>query len=348
MEIRQLETRADRVKFCKFRTALYAGDECYACTDKFILKDVLYDGTQFARSCRKLPLQVTEGDKVLAQTILIKNDRLPYVQMAFFDALPDCKPAAELLKDKARAWCRQLGAKGAIAGLNAHLSYGVGIFTDGFGSKASFDSPYNKDYYAAYFADCAADGLTVYRGRIDEAEQHFPAIKTDKVRVRYCRMDKFKEETELMRSLCEQTIAQTYLYSPTRPLHFYELLKALKPFLRPQNLLFAEDAQGKTTGFLFWHPDFNQMLEGGKDYSICGIALRWLLHRGDIDTAKVNALGSLSYAATYALTDTFRKLVRDRYTYVETSFVWDNNLRSSLLMKRLFSHGAKKYEVYHL
>ena len=118
--------------------------------------------------------------------------------------------------------------------------------------------------------------------------------------------------------------------------------------LRPQNLQVAEDAQGKTTCFLFCHPDFNQMLEGGKDYSICGIALRWLLHRGDIDTAKVNALGSLSYAATYALTDTFRKLVRDRYTYVETSFVWDNNLRSSLLMKRLFSHGAKKYEVYHL
>lgn len=348
MEIRQLETRADRAKFCKFRAELYAGDECYVCTDKFVLYDVLYDGTAFARSCKKLPLQVTEGGKVLAQAILIKSDNLPYVQLAFFDALPGCQPAAELLKDRARQWCRQLGAKGAIAGLNAHLSYSVGILADGFDYKASFDSPYNKDYYAAYFADCAADGLTVYRGRIDETERHFPAVKTDRVRVRYCRMDRFAEETELMRRLCEQTIAHTHLYSPTRPRHFYELLRALKPFLRPHNLLFAEDAQGRAVGFLLWHPDFNQMLKGGKNYTICGIALRWLLHRGDIDTAKVNALGSLSYAATYALIDAFRRLVRGKYDYVETSFVWDNNVRSSLLMKRLFSRGVKKYEVYYL
>ena len=348
MELKKIQTNAEKKRFVCFHTELYANDPNYVCTDKFVLKSVLYDETDLIKKCRKIILQATEGDRILAQAILIYNSAFPYVQVSFFDAVQDNKAAVDLILSKAREYKNNLNAKGIIIGLNAHLSYGVGILTEGFERKISFDSQYNKSYYKEYFSEYRQSGLSVYRGPMKAVVQNFPCLKTDKVKVRYCRTDKFREETELMRMLCEKTIANTHLYYPTEPLHFYQLLKALKPFLKPENLLFAEDKGGNDVGFLFWHPDFNQMLRGGKDHSMAGIAFNWLFKRKKIDTVIVNALGSLSNAATFSLVDAFRRLVDEKYSFVETSFVWDNNVRSSLLMKKLFGKYDRKYEVYCL
>ena len=151
-----------------------------------------------------------------------------------------------------------------------------------------------------------------------------------------------------MRTLCEKTIAKTHLYFSTKPLHFYQLLKDMKPFLRSENLLFAEDGQGRDVGFLFWHPDFNCLLDAGREYSVAAIAARRFLYAKRMDTVKVNALGTLSNAATFALIDAFRRYVQGKYTFVETNFVWDDNIRSSLLMKKILGAPHRKYEVYYL
>lgn len=348
MVLREIYTKTGKKEFIDFRTKIYAKDPYYVCTDKFILKSVLFDETDFIRKCRKKIVQAVENNTILAQAILIYNSAFPYVQVSFFDAMQNNKIAVELILSKARECKQEVNAKGIIIGLNAHLSYGVGILAEGFQRKISFDSQYNKSYYNEYFTKYQQSSLSVYRGSMKAVLQNFPKLETDKVNVRYCRLNKFCEEMELMRRLCEKTIAKTHLYFPTEPLHFYQLIKTLKPFLKPENLLFAEDKKGNTVGFLFWHPDFNQMLKGGKDYCMAGIAFNWFFNQKKIDTVKVNALGSLSNAATFLLINAFRQLVATKYSFVETSFVWDNNVQSSLLMKKLFGKYDRKYEVYYL
>lgn len=348
MKLIEINSRRGIKKFLSFRSNLYKGDINYVCTEKFVLKMVLSGGTDFIKSCKKLPLQVVDNNKVLAQAILIHNVALPYIQVAFFDALPDCEAAVGMILSKADELKRKVNAKGIIVGLNAHISYGVGILTDGFNKKNSFDSQYNKSYYGAYFKGYPGDSLSTYKGGVESLRPNFPRLKTDRVKVRLCKLNKFREEMELLRSLCEKTIAKTHLYFPTQPLHFYQLIKTLKPFLRPENLLFAEDAEGNVTGFMFWYPDFNQVLKGGREYSLLSIGLSYLLKGKKIDTVKINALGSCSYAATFALIDTFRQFVENKYSFVETSFIWDNNIKSSLLMKKFFETYDRKYEVYYI
>ena len=347
MEIRRLSTRAQKKGFLSFRSALYQGDAGYVCTDKFVLTDVLFARTEFARDCRVLPLQVREGEKVLAQAMLLQHPALPYLQLSFFDALPDSAGAVQLLVQCARRAAHDWGARGIVAGLNGHLSYGVGILSDGF-EKISFDSLYNKSYYREYFAGYPKDTLSTYRAPLLQAIGNFPQWDVAKIKVRTSNFRTFRAEMERMRALCEKTIAKTHLYFPTKPLHFYQLLKDLKPFLRPENLLFAEDGQGRDVGFLFWHPDFNCLLDAGREYSIAAIAARRLLYAKRMDTVKVNALGTLSNAATFALIDAFRRYVEGKYTFVETNFIWDNNIRSSLLMKKILGAPHRKYEVYYL
>ena len=71
-----------------------------------------------------------------------------------------------------------------------------------------------------------------------------------------------------------------------------------------------------------------------------------LLTRKKINTVKLNAIGSLSVRATAALIVEFERLLGDRYTYVETNFVWDNNLPSTHINRRFFAEPHRKYEVY--
>ena len=335
-------------RYLAFRAALYRGDPCYVSTSRFVLESVLCRTTDFIKSSTTLPLLVTENGEPAAEAILIHHPALPYVQVSFFEALPGRAAAVACLLDRAREMQKECDAQGVIVGLNAHISYGVGILTGGFTQKISFDSLYNKPYYSDYFRGLRAMSLSTYRGPTEQVARNLPKLTTPGIRVRPCDKRHFSEEAERMRVLCDRTIGNTYLYFPTERLHFYQLMKDLLPFLRPEHLLFAENAAHDPLGFLFWHPDFNQMLTGGKEYGMTGIAAAWLRRRRRIDTVKINAIGTLSQHATYALIRAFYNCIQNRYRFVETNFVWDCNRPSTLLNRRLFGEHDRTYEVYLL
>ncbi len=347
MQLHVLNAKKEKAEFLKFHAALYKGDPSYVCMENFVLQDVLFQQTDFAKTCVVQPVAVKSDGKILAQAILIYASKLPLIQVGFFDALRNQKGAVALILSQARALKAQYGAKGIVVGLNGHISYGVGILTEGFAHKNSFDSIYNKDYYADYFALGRRQGLSTYKAAICDALPRFPKIDASGVRIRKCNLKSYKREMETMRALCEQTIAKTDLYFPTDEGHFYQLTSALQPFLRAENLLFAEDAKGNPIGFLFYHPDFNQTLKGGKEYSLLGMVFAMLTQKKQIDTVKINAIGSLSPRATNALLQEFCALNKDKYDFLETTFIWDNNLQSSLLAKRVLGDAHRKYEVYY-
>ena len=115
-----------------------------------------------------------------------------------------------------------------------------------------------------------------------------------------------------------------------------------------ENLLFAVDEKGEDVGFLFWHPDFNQMLKGGEKLSTLKIIFGYLFHRKKIDTVKLNAIGALKPRVTKELIVAFNRITGRKYKYAETNFVWDNNVRSTHLNQRFFGQAHRKYEVYFL
>ncbi len=348
MKIIEVITKKDKNKFIKFRQNLYHNDLNYVCTDNFVLKDILFTETKFAKSCVIKPIIVLDNQKIVAQAILIYTNLLNKVQISFFDALENQFSAVELIKEAAINLNQQVAGKGIIIGLNGHISYGVGILTSGFEYKNSFDSIYNKCYYKKYFNNLRSESLSTYKQKFYQASALFSTIDLKGIKIRKCSLKNFAQEMALLRTLCEKTIAKTNLYFPTDEGHFFELTRDLKPFLKSENLLFAENQKGETIGFLFSHPDFNQMLKGGRDYSLLGIGIAFIFNKNKIDTMKINAIGTLNVRATAALLNAFNEIFSKKYQYLETNFIWDNNNKSAAIARKFLGSPHRKYEVYYL
>lgn len=341
--------------YLDFRRRLYAGDPGYSSTLEFGVESVLNRSTAFIRSCHLRPLLASRDGEVVAQCILVHDPALPMLQVGFFEALPDQGDAVERLLDTARAEARRRGLDRIVIGLNAHLSIGVGILVDGF-QRASFDSTWNKPYYADYFAGLRRIGLTAYCGSVQDVVVRLgPASRgpvphgiTDAVSVRPLDLHAWEKELETFRTLCDATLGTTRFYAPTRPGHFTDLLNDLKPFLRPENLLFATIG-GREVGFCFWHPDYNEILPTGRRVSMPGIAWRFALRRSGIRTVILNALGVLPEyrgVATAALLTRMTHEVEGGFNRYETSFVWDGNYASIGVGRYLDSKELRQYAVW--
>ena len=242
-----------------------------------------------------------------------------------------------------------------MAGLNGHLAYGVGFLADTIDEPCPFDSAYTPDYYLAYWSRHAqaVHTLSSYRFDLSRVRLPDPALRRAHARIRLRTMDmaRFRQEAVLLGELSNRYLADTYLYFERKPHDMYRLLKPLRPLLAPENLVFACRG-GKEIGFLFWHPDFNEVVPGGRRNSTLGTGIRCLVGKHRIRNAKLNAVGvDPRYQGSSAVVGLLGELVRScagRYESVETNFVWDSNRQSSLLNRRFPHEEARHYRTFEL
>jgi len=338
-------TKKLKKQFILFKRELYLGDKNYVSTAEFVLEDILYNKTKFAKSCKIYPFFIYQNNTLVLEACIILHSQADFLQLGFFEAKENCQEAVDYMLNAVKKFAVDKGVKKIVIGINGHLSYGVGILVDGFNFKNSFDSEYNKQYYKEYFCKLKKEKLVTFYEKLENLDDNRLKMPNDII-IRHCDLKNYYAEMELMRELCEKTIAKTFLYFPTQKGHFYELTKDLKIFLKPENLFFAQDRSGNYTGFIFWHPDFNQMIKGGKTNSLLQIFFGYLFKGKKINVAKLNAIGSLNYKSTIALLYHLNTLIRGKYDYLETTFVWENNVKSYTLNKKFFKKEHRRYEVY--
>ncbi len=341
--------------FVDFVYRVYAGQACYKDTLMPVLKVFLHQGDTFTAQSFVRPIQVSVEGEVSAQCVLVHHPKLPMLQVAFFEALPGRPHAVERLVEEARAEARRRGLSRIVAGLNGHLAYGVGFLADAFDVPCSFDSIYTPEYYLTYWsahAD-AVHTLTTYRFTIAEVTLPEPVLRRAAAQFQYRRMDKrrFEQEMILFGELANRCLAQTYLYFERDPHALYQLLRPMRPLLESQHLIFA-CRDGREVGFLFWHPDFNEVVPGGRRNSDLATGIRCLLGRKRIRSAKLNAAGvEPRYQGSSVAAGLVGELLRScagRYESVETNFVWDCNRRSKLLNTHFPHREARHYRTFEL
>jgi len=92
------------------------------------------------------------------------------------------------------------------------------------------------------------------------------------------------------------------------------------------------------------------VLRAGRQYSLPGIGWQFLTGQKRIDTVKINAICVLPEyqgTATVKLLDRMAQYIGNRFRFYETTFVWDNNEKSSRLNRHFAQSGYRKYAVYY-
>jgi hypothetical protein len=355
ISLTDVTTRRQKRSFVDFIYRVYAGQPCYKDTLMPVVKLFLHEGDTFTSESFVRPVQVASRGEIAAQCMLVHHPRLPMLQVAFFEALPERAEAVERLVDEARAEARRRGLRKIVAGLNGHLAYGVGFLADAFDVPCPFDSLYTPDYYLPYWSTHAdaVHTLSTYRFVVAEAPLPDAVLRRASERFHYRRMDtsRFREEMILLGELSNRFLDETYLYFERDPYAMYQLLRPIRPLLRSEHLVFA-CRDGREIGFLFWHPDFNEVMPGGTRNSALATGIRCLMGRRRIRTAKLNAVGiDRRYRGSPVAAGLLHELVRScagQYDTVETNFVWDSNRRSTLLNTHFPHREARHYKTFEL
>ena len=290
--------------------------------------------------------------------MLVHHPKLKMLQVAYFDALPDWPEAVERIVEEARAEARRRGLARIVAGLNGHLAYGVGFLADAFDTPCPFDSLYTPDYYLNYWAlhAEAVRTLSAYRFRLSEVCLPEAAVRRGVLAVRLPDDEPgaIQGGSDPPRRTVEPFPSGTCTCTSIGyPSAIYELLRPLRPLLKPCHLMFA-CCDGREVGFLFWHPDFNEVIPGGRRNSTFTSGIRCLLGRSRIRTAKLNAVGidhrfqGSSAAGGLVRSGSSSRPVPAATDSVETNFAWDNNRRSRLINTHFPHREARHFRVFEL
>jgi len=353
MQIVECHAPRERRRFIAFIHDVYRGNHYYKDTLIGIVRTFLECSDTFTKSVAIRPLAVRSEGKTLAQCMLIIAPALPVAQVGFFEALPEQQDAVDLLLEEARTEARRRKFATVVVGLNGHLSYGVGILRDHFDAPISFDSLYNPAYYPAYFERQATDRHTLTTYEFDVANVRIDPRVLERLRrqftFRAMNLRRFREEMLLFGELCNECLRHTRMYFDRDRVCLYELLADMRPFLRPEHLIFALK-DGKPVGFVFWHPDLHEILPGGRPLPLWEIGLRYLCYGKRISMMKLNAVGvipeyqRLGLAA--GLVAEVHRYAYPRYSRGETNFVWDDNLPSTLFNRQVTDREFRHYAVY--
>ena len=146
MEICPATSRTLQKEFLGLPQRVYAGLPHYRDNLDYAAKNFIYGKDAYAQACAVTPLIVRQGGEAVARAMLIHTDRLDALLLGFFEALPGCAEAVDLILERAEACARQKRLRRVLIGLNGHLTYGVGFLRDGFDLPPSFDGVYSAPW----------------------------------------------------------------------------------------------------------------------------------------------------------------------------------------------------------
>ncbi|MDR7868541.1 MAG: GNAT family N-acetyltransferase [Sporomusaceae bacterium] len=318
-----------------------------------LIKDIVSGQSPFSRHIEKSLAGVYDGGKLLAATVLISSEKLPgYLSMAFFEALDD-RTAIMMLLDHAKRSAAARGIGKVIVGINGHMNYGMGLLCDNFDKPVSFWSSFNPPYYydylkghadnehglASYVFDLASLGFVKYRSLFARLNKRF--------KYRVADFKQLEREVEIYTRLINECFEEHPLYWERTKEENGEMYEALRPFLRGEHLIFAED-EGRAVGYVLWHPDLNELITPGKSIGLATL-IKYRIGWPRITRFKVAEIGVLpKYRGSgliFGLLHNCFCLAKDRYSQCESGWIMDENFPSRSLISHFGGTEYKHYKV---
>jgi GNAT superfamily N-acetyltransferase len=331
----------------------YKGDTFFKNNKKGIFHIVCNPRSAFFHNTVQRMIGVSDGSEVLCQCVLIKHKAHDAVSVSFFEAKQGVDAAVDKMMGIAIDFAVAHKAKRLEISLDGHCDYGIGFSCGTLDVPPLFGESYNPAFYHDYFNNGYAKiGLTSYTDSLDIIEARLGAFRNQGgISIETADFRGFQDTMKRYTDLCNTIFVGHRFCFHREYAEDLELFSGMKLLLSPYNLLFA-CREGEDIGFLLMYPDFNELVSAGKGAGV-GTYLRHKILSLPFRTIKVVQIAVLPEfqtggAAVRLFSEAVRR-VRRHYPTVErvvSSWILDENQKSSNMVSRIATQGYKRYIAY--
>lgn len=314
---------------------------------------LLIEGTSaFHKHASVSPYLIIKGSKTVGRFALINDTHLPqYIQVSFFEALPDLQEIDRLIIELAKNKfpnCTKI-----VFGLNGHLNYGAGFLLNKYNQPPVFGLPYTPGYYIEYFENLNMRKMVSFRfatqpffDYLDKMGDH-PDLNG--ITVRKLNKKKLKEETALYTYLNNACFLDHPFWANREIMEDFELFHPFRFLIKEENLLFAVK-DGKEIGFFLWYPDFNELVKGHLP-----LGIKHVLKYKWFNPIKTFRFTEIAVLPKYQVSNAVQAMILCATKYIremgieqgEGGFIFEENIRSINMTKRFLQRVCgEKMEAY--
>jgi GNAT superfamily N-acetyltransferase len=366
VEIKPVQSRAERRTFIRFPWKIYAGRYPAWVPPLLSEERKRIDPKRnpfFGHGAVQLFLAYRDG-RAVGRIAAIENtlhnefheDKVGFFGM--FESVDDREVAGALL-DRAAEWVDGRGLDRLRGPANFSTNEDCGLLVENFDDPPMVMMPYNPPYYEGLLTgwglekvkDLLAHKGTVAKFARDRLELLERRIRRSepRVSVRGLRMDKFDQEVDLVRKLYNAAWERNWGFVPMTDAEVDHMAKQLKPVVDPDLALIGEH-DGEPLGFALALPDVNQAIRhlNGRLFPFGVPKLLWHMRR--INGIRIITLGlkpeyRKSGLATLLYFEVFKRGTGKGHTWGESSWVLEDNqpMLSGLEKMRFW-----RYKTYRL
>jgi GNAT superfamily N-acetyltransferase len=366
VEIKPVETRAERRAFVRFPWRIYPGR--YTAWVPPLLaeerKRIDPKNPFFQHGSVQLFLAYRDG-RVAGRIAAIENslhnefhgDKVGF--FGLFESLNDHEVASALL-DRAAAWVSARGLDRLRGPANFSTNEDCGLLVENFEDPPYIMMPYNPPYYEELLTGWGLEkvkDLLAYEIRREEVrlsrfsglERLLKRSRLD-IRVRSISMKRFNEEVALVRDIYNSAWERNWGFVPMTDAEVEYMAKQLKPVVDPDLALIGE-VNGEPVGFALALPDINQAIRrlNGRLFPFGVAKLLWYMRR--VNGVRVITLGlkpgyRRTGLAAMLYFEIFERGSKRGHTVAESSWILeDNRVMRGAVEKMGFRH-YKTYRLY--
>lgn len=368
IEVVPVEGWRDRLRFIKVPWTIYADDPCWV--PPLVLE-------RFEHLSRRNPFfswarsrfWIARRDGVPVGRISAQVNRLHLEKFrdatghfGFLEAIDDPEVFAVLLQTAER-WLAEQGMKRILGPFSLSINDECGLLIDGFDTPPMFMMPHGKPYYdgrvqeqgyakakdtVAYIRDLRIRPPAVMEASVRRA-------LAGRVRVRPVRLDRLREEIELIRDIFNDAWAENWNAIPFTTEELAGIGSALKLFAPPEFVQIGE-IDGKPAAMLVVVPNLNELIRdlNGRLFPANWARLLWRLKRRRPATARVPLMGlrreyhgsTLGMTVVFCLFEVARQAMLSRgVERAELSWALEDNRPMRHIKERI---GARVYKTYRM
>jgi GNAT superfamily N-acetyltransferase len=366
MNIIHVDTKSDLKRFIKFPYRLYRNDPVWVpplLGEQFSQFDTRRNPT--LEHCEySLFLLEEDGDIIgriaaFIDNIALKKWKEPIGLFGYYECIND-KNASALLLETAAGWLREKGMK-VMRGPWSFVSQEWGLVIDGFIPSPVVMAPYNPSYYVEHLTSFNLEkvkDLLVYYLSVREGytiPERIMTLTDDVIkrydaRVRRVDLKHYEEEVQRVIDLSNRSLIDNWGYTSVTNAEAEAVARDLKPIIRPECVIFAEDREGNPIGFAIAIPDVNVILKtlNGRLFPFGWFKLLTGLPKlrkyrlfalGVVPEYQGKGIDSLLYRALY-------ESLYSSETWLEINYVLEDNAPMNNAIYKLKAKPLRRYRIY--